>query len=120
MHIKYQARRGAIWVGNRHQGGATSIADEITCARIVGAGQQDHVLGGARLTDGRDGRLDGAGPGVDVEIVRLVHEAENDAGRAGILGRQLAPEAGELSVSRSALPDDATVPACIVVDVDDA
>ena len=108
------------------------------------AGEENLVAGGAGLADGGHGGLDGGGPLVDVDIVlekesvqrsrnetlklealigntyRLVHKAERNLSVALVLGGNLRPDAGELSVSRSALANNSAVPAAVVVEVDDA
>jgi hypothetical protein len=45
----------------------------------------------------------------------LVHEAEDNARVARILGSNLCPQASELIVGRAALAYDTTIPASIVV-----
>ena len=87
---------------------------------VVGAGQEDHLCLGAVVADGVDDLLDGGGPGRHVEVVRLVHDAEDDVGLRCVFLGELGPEVGELVVGRSALADDAAVPSGVVVHVDDA
>ena len=87
---------------------------------VVGAGEEDHLGLGAVVTDGVDGVLDGGGPGGHVEVVRLVHQAEDDVALRGVLLGELSPEIAKLVVRRSALADDAAVPAGVVVHVEDA
>ena len=87
---------------------------------VVGAGEEDHLGRGAVVTDGVDGVLDGGGPGGHVEVVRLVHQAEDDVALRGVLLGKLGPEIAKLVVRRSALADDAAVPAGVVVHVKDA
>lgn len=92
------------------------------------------------MADRGHGCLDGCSPGVDVEVVleggvggtwfgslrggegayRLVHETKSDLVVVLILGGDLRPKAGELSVGRTALTDNGAVPARVVVDVDNA
>jgi hypothetical protein len=50
----------------------------------------------------------------------LVHETEGDLGVAGVFGGDLSPQAGELSVGGSSLADNGTVPARVVMHVNDA
>lgn len=47
------------------------------------------------LADGRDGGLDRLGPGRGRDIVRLVHDSEDDVGAVRVLGREGGPEGGE-------------------------
>lgn len=47
--------------------------------------------------------------------MRLVHDAEDDAGVAAVLLRKLRPDALELSIGGATLRDDAAIPAGIVV-----
>lgn len=83
--------------------------------------EENEVGRGACLADGGDGGLDGSSPGGDVgDIVRLVHDAKCHLRGRGVLGGELRPERGELSVGHAGLPYDVTVPASVVVDVDDA
>ena len=51
--------------------------------------------------------------------MRLVHQAEDDLWLGAVLFRQLFPNVGELSVGRSTLADDPSVPTSIVVEVED-
>lgn len=50
----------------------------------------------------------------------LVHETKSDPVVVLILGCDLRPKTGKLSVGRTALANDRAIPASIVVDVDDA
>ena len=89
---------------------------------VGGSGEQDPLRGGAGVADGGDGGLRGVGPGVHVEVVGLVHDAEDDVGLGGVLLGELRPHGGEVVVGRAArgLADDLTVPAGVVVDVNNA
>ena len=51
--------------------------------------------------------------------MRLVHQPEHDLGLPRILLGQLGPNASELSIGRSALTDNPTVPSSVVVEVQD-
>lgn len=51
---------------------------------------------------------------------RLVHDAKGNLVVALVLGGNLRPKAGELSVGGAALTDDLAVPAGVVVDVNNA
>ena len=54
------------------------------------------------------------------DTYRLVHDAKGDLVVALVLGGNLRPKAGELSVGGTALANDLAVPAGVVVDVDNA
>ena len=135
----------AVEVGDLVKSGGGAVVDEGAGVGPLVAGEEELVLGGAGLADGGDGGLDGRGPGVDGDIVlkesrsvrrreyrdaeawsshgdtyRLVHEAKGDLVVALVLGSNLRPKAGELSVSGTALANDLAVPAGVVVDVDNA
>lgn len=87
---------------------------------VIRAGEEDPLGGGAVVTNGIDGLLDGGGPGGHNKVVRLVHYAEDDVFLRGVLLGELGPEIAKLVVRWSALADDAAVPAGIVVHVEDA
>ena len=107
---------GVLDGGERGRG----VGDEAARRGVVGAGEQDELRGGAGGADGGHHPLQGDGPRGHGEVVGLVHRAEDDVGLAGVLGRELAPDGVELRVRGAALPDDAAVPAGVVVQVDDA
>ena len=86
----------------------------------VGAGKQDDLRRSAGVSDTGDDFLAGTGPDVDVQVMRLVHEAKDDLVIVGVLLGQANPEIDEVLVGRTALADDATVPAAKVVDVNHA
>lgn len=50
---------------------------------------------------------------------RFVHQTESNLGVPFVLSRELRPKASELGVGRASLPDDRTIPASVVVNVDD-
>ena len=56
----------------------------------------------------------------ELTIMGLVHDTKDDLGLALVLGSKLAPNAGELCVGRTSLSNDSSVPACIIVNVNDA
>ena len=75
---------------------------------------------GASSANSVDDSLNRVGPFSEVRnLMGLVHNAEDNAGLVLVVCRELAPDAGELGVGRPTLTDDSTVPACIVVKVDD-
>ena len=93
----------------------TSLSREGLSGSPAATGEEEVVLS-TSLADGVDGTLDGVDPGGDrVEIVGLVHDAEDDALVRTVLLRELRPEALELRVGGTTLGDDATVPASVVV-----
>ena len=53
-------------------------------------------------------------------IMRLIHDTKDDPGLALVLSRKLTPNAGELCIGWTTLPNNSSIPACIVVNVDDA
>ena len=59
-------------------------------------------------------------PSSQEDTYRLVHDAKGDLVVALVLGSNLRPKAGEVSVSGTALANDLAVPAGVVVDVDNA
>lgn len=87
---------------------------------VVRAGEEDHLGRGAVVSDGIDRLLDAGGPRGHVQVVRLVHQAEDDVALRGVFLRQLGPEVAEVVVRWAALADDAAVPAGVVVHVQDA
>ena len=107
---------GVLHAGQRRGGSICEAADGV----VVRSGEKDHLGCGTIVADGGDGLLDGGGPGRHVEVVRLVHQAEDDVGLGGVFLRELGPEVGELVVGGPALADDAAVPAGVVVHVEDA
>jgi hypothetical protein len=50
----------------------------------------------AGRSDGVDGRLDASRPLLDVEVVGLVHQAEDDLGVGLVFNGELAPDRGKL------------------------
>ena len=59
-------------------------------------------------------------PSSQEDTYRLVHDAKGDLVVALVLGSNLRPKAGEVSVGGTALANDLAVPAGVVVDVDNA
>ena len=59
-------------------------------------------------------------PSSQEDTYRLVHDAKGDLVVALVLGGNLRPKAGEVSVGGTALADNLAVPAGVVVDVDNA
>ena len=57
-------------------------------------------------------------PSSQEDTYRLVHDAKGDLVVALVLGGNLRPKAGEVSVGGTALADNLAVPAGVVVDVD--
>ena len=119
VHLEDKLVLGTVRVADVEQGragGGIEAADGVG----VGAREEDELGGGAGGADGVDGGLEGVGPDADVEVVGLVHQAEDDVGLAGVGLGELGPEGGEVVVGGAALADDVAVPAGVVVDVDDA
>ena len=52
--------------------------------------------------------------------MRLVHDAKDDLALSLVDVGQLRPDASKLLICRSTLTDNATIPSCIVVDINDA
>jgi hypothetical protein len=97
---------------------------ELTAGRIPrGPGlprQQDVLRGSSGFTDSFNRGLKGLCKRSHVgDIMRFVHQTEHDFRFRFILDGQLCPDVGELSVGRSTLSDDRTVPTTIVVQVQD-
>lgn len=123
MDVVDEVGEGAVNVGDRGKGGGRAVGDGGRGVGPVVSGEEDDVGCGTGLADRGDGGLDGGGPGGDVgDVVGLVHETEGDLWLGSVLGGQLRPERGELGVSdtSTALADNVSVPATVVVDVDDA
>lgn len=120
VDVEDEVGGAAVEVGDLHERGAGAVGDEGTGGSVVVTREQDLVASGAGLADGGHGGLDRGGPLVDVDVVRLVHDAERNLGVRLVLGGDLAPEGSELSIGRSTLTNDRTVVAGVVVDVDDA
>lgn len=118
VNIKDQLAGAAERIRNLNEEGA-SLGGERLCRRPAAAWKKEVVRssGGA---DSVDSSLHGVDPGRDRRnIVRLVHDAENDALVAAILLSELSPDALELGVGGTTLSNDAPVPARVVVQVDD-
>ena len=119
MNLIDQLVMGAIKIldgRERRSGGVL----EPTRGVKVGSRQQDHLGPCAVGADGVHGVLEAGGPSVDVEVVRLVHEAEDDVALRGVALSELGPQVAELLVRWPALGDDTAVPAGVVVDVENA
>lgn len=97
---------------------------ESTERGFVGAWKQDELGRGARVADGVDHGLEGVGPGRNIEIIRLVHEAKGDICFPSVRLRELGPEGDEIVVGRASLAYNAVynavVPTSIVVNIYDA
>ena len=119
MNVEDEIVSTAIRVGDFQQLGASTGFPY--CCRIceMGAGKKDRVLRSS-FADCRNGTLHAICPGSDIQIVRFVHETECDAGVRAVLCCKLTPQAVELVVCGSTLTDDAAIPPCIVVDINDA
>ena len=109
-------RAVAVHDAGEHRG---RVGREAADGVVVGAGEEDHLGCGAGGADGRDGLLEGGGPFAHDDAVGLVHQSENDLFLRGVFLGELGPEAAELVVGRTALADDAAVPASVVVQVED-
>ena len=120
MHVKQQIRRRPIQVRHILQDVRRSSTSERHGASEIRSREEDHLRRRAGGPDGRDGGLHRGAPDGDVEIVRLVHEPEDDFGFVFVLGRELRPERCEHGVGWAALPDYFVVDASVVVDVDHA
>ena len=105
-----------------HDGGQSrrGVGLEAADGVVVRSGEEDHLSSCAVVTDGVDGLLDADGPGGHVEVVWLVHQAEDNVVLRGVFLGELGPEIAELVVRRSALTDDAAVPAGVIMHVEDA
>jgi len=86
---------------------------------VVATWQKDSVGLGTGLTDSGDGSLDSGGPGADDKVVWLVHDTKGNLVVVGVLGSELRPERAELGVGWATLTNDGTVPARVVVDIND-
>ncbi len=120
VHVEEEAPGAPVRVGDVGERGRAPAAHQRRGAVEVGPRQQDRLGRGAGVADRRDRLLARGRPEGDVEVVRLVHELEDDLVRRRVLGRQLRPERHELVVGRPPLADDASVPPRKVVDVDHA
>lgn len=142
VDVEDEVGGGAVEVLDLEESGAGAVGDESGSVGPFVAGEEDLVAGGAGLADGGHGGLDGGGPGVDGDVVLgrgvsteeacgsvgafqrgtygLVHKTESNLVVALVLGSDLRPNAGELSISRPALADNGAVPAGVVVEVDNA
>ncbi len=69
-----------------HDGGQSrrGVVLEAANGIVVRAGEEDHLGGGAVVTDGVDGLLDAGGPSGHVEVVWLVHQAEDNVVLRGV------------------------------------
>jgi hypothetical protein len=131
----------AVKVGDLGELIAGAVGDESTGVGPLVAGKENLVLSGTGLADGGHGGLNGGSPALDVHVVLgemsvrtrgfggkllygktygLVHHTESNLGVALVLGSNLRPKAGKLDVGRTALANNGTVPAAVVVHVDNA
>ena len=118
MRLIDQSVGGPVIIPNARQSrGRSSLKS--TDSVIISAGEKNHLRGGAVMTNGIDGILNAGGPNGHVEIVRLVHQTEDDVTLRGVFPRELSPKTSELFIRWSPLTDDATVPASVVVHVED-
>lgn len=69
MDIKDDVRRRAVEVVHWQEHSTRAILEEVGGGSVICTRDQDQVLRSTGLANSRNGGLDGAGPGVDVEIV---------------------------------------------------
>ena len=87
----------------------------VTCAR-----EQDRLRGGAGFADGVNHLLKSISPRNHLEIMGFVDKAKDDFRLGSIFGGELGPERDKISVWRATLTNNSAIPACVVVDIDDA
>lgn len=101
-------------VGDLNQGGS-GLGGECLSGRPTASGKEEVVLG-TGSTDGSHYLLNSVHPGRDRrDVMRLVHDTEDDARLTAIFLRELRPQADELSVCWTSLGDYLSVPASVVV-----
>lgn len=138
MDVEDEVVLRAVDVCDFGQGLGGAIVDEGGDVCPFVAWEEDGVVSvvGAGFADGRHSGLNGVGPGVNVDVVLgllvrrywmcvgrtywLVHDTKSNLGVVSVLGGDLGPERGELSVRWAALTNDLAVPSGVVVDIDDA
>jgi hypothetical protein len=141
VHVEDEVGSAAVKVGDLGELIAGAVGDESTGVGPLVAGKENLVLSGTGLADGGHGGLNGGSPALDVHVVLgemsvrtrgfggkllygktygLVHHTESNLGVALVLGSNLRPKAGKLDVGRTALANNGTVPAAVVVHVDNA
>jgi hypothetical protein len=118
MNVEDKLVNGTILVLDGEKGRA-SLTRELGSVRPSQAGDEDPLRGGTSITDGSDSGLNGLDPRGELDVMWLVHDAEDDTLLVLVLGCELAPDVGELLVGRATLADDSTVPPGVVVQVDD-
>lgn len=118
MDIEDQVCEGSVQIGDTAQSIST-VSHEVLGTSPVGTGEKDVIRSRSAGTDSTDSALQSSGPGVDVrDVMRLIHESENDFGLVRVFRRETSPKASELAGVDTSLPDNATIVPSVVVDVD--
>jgi len=120
VNIEDEVCEATVQVLDSAERSSGAVVDEVSSGSVTSTRKKDLLAGSTRSADSSHGSLSGRGPAGDVQVMRLVHEAKDDLAVGLVLGRELAPKVGELSVRGSTLTDDRAIPASVVVDVDDA
>jgi len=84
--------------------------------------QKDHLIRCTSSSDRCDRSLYRLSPDAYIDVMRLVHDTENNFGLALVFRCELCPEVCKLSVGRAIviLCNDLVIKPCIVVDINDA
>lgn len=93
MHVKEDVLGAPVRVGHLEQVGPGLGGQRR--GRRVRAPRDEQPVVRRHLADGRDGGLHGVGPGRGGDVVRLVHDPEDDVGAVRVFGRERRPEGGE-------------------------
>lgn len=119
MNIKDQISSRPIRVDHRCKRSTGAIVNEVSSTGVVCTGQQNHLRRGPSISDRSDDLLYRSSPGFDIEVMRLVHDAEDDLALALVFGRQCCPKGDELRIRWTTLSNDGTIPTGVVVNVND-
>lgn len=120
MHVKVQQVGALVGVCNGSEGSSASRRHVRLNTGKVGSGQENHLRRGTGVTDGGNDLLAGLGPDVDVQIVRLVHQAKDHLVVLLVVLGDLDPEVDKDFVFHSSLANDSAIVSGKVVHVNHA
>jgi hypothetical protein len=125
VNVEDKVGVGAIRVGNVAKRVCRPIGDKSLCRCPVVSGEKNYLVCGTltpinksifivndvlclpSLANGGDGSLDGLGPSNNIrDVVRLVHDTEDNLVVVGVFGRDVTPQRCEDVVGWSTLAND--------------